>query len=236
MSEQSRRAAPDARNLAYDRLGEQFDAVMNRYDLERRIELILARVPAAPDGRVLEVGCGLGYLSEALRRERGLRPVSLDIATSLLRIGHRRARVELPVGGSALALPFPSRRFDLVVSTECIEHTPDPRAAVKEMARVLRPGGRIVLTCPNAAWHWSVRVANALGVRPYAGHENWPRFAELRKWMEAEGIRVDEHLGFHALPFQLPLASRWLPPLDAVVLRAAPALAINQLILGHAAP
>ncbi len=224
----------DARGRAYDTLGERFDEVMNRYDLVRRIELVLARVPKRDDVRVLEVGCGLGYLSDALRRERGLRPISLDIAVSLLGIGRGAGRLDRAVGGSALALPFPSHRFDLVVSTECIEHTPDPRGAVREMARMLRPGGTLVLTCPNARWHWSVWLADALRLRPYEGYENWPGFAELRRWVEAEGITVAEHLGFHALPFQLPLAPRWLRHLDDLVLGAAPSFGINQLIVGHA--
>jgi 2-polyprenyl-6-hydroxyphenyl methylase/3-demethylubiquinone-9 3-methyltransferase len=140
------------------------------------------------------------------------------------------------VAGDALALPFAARRFDLVVSSDCIEHTPDPRRAVAEMVRVLRPGGRLVLTCPNALWHWSVRLADRLGLRPYEGFENWPGFGELRRWVEAEGIRVDEHVGFHALPFQLPAAPRWLPALDRAVLGRVPGAGINQLIAGHLPP
>jgi 2-polyprenyl-6-hydroxyphenyl methylase/3-demethylubiquinone-9 3-methyltransferase len=221
----------DARALAYDTLGERFDAVMNRYDLDRRVELILARVGAAR-GEVLEVGCGLGYLSAGLRARGAARLVSLDLAASLLRAGTGKGRVTAPVQADALALPFPARRFDLVVSSDCIEHTPDPRAAVREMARVLRPGGRVVLTCPNAAWHWSVRVADRLGIRPYQGFENWPGFAELRRWFEEAGLRVEEHVGFHALPFQLPAAPRWLPALDRLLLSRRPGLGINQLIVG----
>ncbi len=221
----------DARSLAYDALGERFDEVMNRYDLERRIELVLARTP---DGaaEALEVGCGLGYLSARLRA-RGVRLVSLDIAASLLRTGLARGRLAAPVRADALRLPFPDRRFALVVSSDCIEHTPSPRDAVREMVRVLRPGGRLVLTCPNAAWHWSVRVADRLGIRPYQGFENWPGFSELRRWLDEEGLRTEEHAGFHALPFQLPAAPRWLPALDRLVLSRLPGIGINQLAVAR---
>lgn len=231
----SREATLGERDTAYDALGERFDAVMSRFDLDRRLDLILARVPAEPEVATLEVGCGLGYLSDRLRRDKGLRPVSMDIAGSLLRAAKRAERVGGAVCGDALALPFPPRSFGLVVSTECIEHTPDPRAALREMARVLRPEGLLVLTCPNAAWHWSVRLANRLGLRPYHGYENWPGFGALRGWVEAEGLRVLEHVGFHALPFQLPLAARWLPALDRLVLGGAPGIGINQLIVARAA-
>ncbi len=220
------------RRSAYDTLGRDFEAVMNRYDLERRLGLLLERVPAQAS-RTLEVGCGLGYLSEQLRLRKGLRPVSFDIAKSLLSIGRARERIDRPVCGDALALPFAERTFDLVVSTECIEHTSDPRGAVRELVRVAKPGALLVLTCPNATWHWAVRLANRLRLRPYEGYENWPGFAELRGWIETEGLIVLEHLGFHVLPFQLPLARHWLPFADRLVLRARPAMAINQLLVAR---
>jgi ubiquinone/menaquinone biosynthesis C-methylase UbiE len=207
---------------------------MNRYDLERRLGLVLARLPRSGVLRALEVGCGLGYLTARIRQECRLEVVSLDIACSLLAAGVRAGRIDWPLCADALALPFPNASFDLVVSTECIEHTSSPRDAVREIARVARSGAQIVLTCPNAAWHWSVRIANRLRLRPYHGYENWPAFEDLRAWFEAERIRVVEHLGFHALPFQLPLAPRWLPALDRLVLSAFPAAGINQLIAGVA--
>jgi SAM-dependent methyltransferase len=225
----------DPRRTAYDRLGGDFDRVMNRYDLERRLDLVVARVPRGGRARVLEVGCGLGYLSARLRTDRGLEPVSLDIARSLLAEGARAGRIQRAACADALALPFRDGAFDLVVSTECIEHTPSPRQAVREMARVARRGALIVITCPNAAWHWSVRAADRLGLRPYHGYENWPAFSELRGWFEASGVRVTEQLGFHALPFQLPLAARWLPALDRIALRAFPGAGINQLLVGTVA-
>jgi 2-polyprenyl-6-hydroxyphenyl methylase/3-demethylubiquinone-9 3-methyltransferase len=225
------------RERAYDALAERFEVVMNRFDLARRLDLIVERVHDGGGAKpaVLEVGCGLGYLSERIRKERGLAPVSLDIARSLLAIGLERGRVASPVCGSALALPFDDASFDLVLSTECIEHTPDPRGAVHEMLRVLRPGGRVVLTCPNAAWHWAVRLANALGIRPYDGFENWPGFTELRSWVLEAGGEVLEQIGFHAVPFQLPLARRWLPLLDRLLLPRAPGIAVNQLIVARRA-
>lgn len=97
-------------------------------------------------GRVLEVGCGTGLL---LRRVAPLasEAVGLDLSHGMLSVARERAlRV---VGGSASRLPFRSGAFDLVYSFKVLAHVPDIREAVREMVRVTRPGGRLVLEFYN---------------------------------------------------------------------------------------
>jgi SAM-dependent methyltransferase len=100
----------------------------------------------ALNGRILDNGCGLGTYLEAFapfsRRRFGLE-VEFD-----------RARQALPrsdgiVQAPAERLPFPQDCFDLVFSNEVIEHVADDKLALSEMVRVTRPGGRILLFCPN---------------------------------------------------------------------------------------
>ena len=136
---------------------------MNPYDLNRRLEVVfddLLGDQSLRGKRVLDVGCGTGPFSLAAG-QRGADVVSLDIGVQLL---HRaRAKgVTRVVAGDAATLPFPTDEFDIVLSSECLEHTPDPERVVAEMLRVLRPGGRLVVTCPNRLWRWSVVVAGAL--------------------------------------------------------------------------
>lgn len=102
-----------------------------------------------------------------------------------------------------------------MLSTEVIEHVPTPRVAVSELTRVLWPGGTLVISTPNLVWHWSISVANRLGMRPYQGLENWVSFRDLRGWLEHDGIAIHTAMGFNALPFVHPALYGLINRLDA---------------------
>ncbi len=200
------------REFAHDDLGARFDEVMNRYDLERRIEVVFCELlPESLEGRrLLDAGCGTGHFSRRAA-ERGARTVSLDLGFDLLRVTGTRCRTSR-VQGDALRLPFPDGCFDVVVSSEMVEHTPDPEAAVAELCRVVGPGGVLALTTPNWTWVWAVRIADRLGLRHYHGLENWLGFRQLARRVEGAGLEIETHRGFHFWPFQfrplLPLLRR----------------------------
>ncbi len=189
------------RGRFYDTIAGEFDAIMNRYDLRRRIEIVFDELLAGVElrgRRVLDAGCGTGEFSrEACRR--GARVTSLDIGRRLLDVTRGKCDADC-VQGDVTALPLADGAFDAVICSECIEHTPDPRAAVHELIRVCRPGGHVVITCPNRVWHWACVMANRVGLRPYEGLENWPSRDELRRWIVETGGRP-RMLGFHLVPF-----------------------------------
>ena len=72
----------------------------------------------------------------------------------------------------ACELPVRDESFDVVISSEMLEHTRMPRRALEELARVLRADGVLVLTTPNRVWQSLVRAASALRLRPFHGPEN----------------------------------------------------------------
>jgi SAM-dependent methyltransferase len=199
----------------YDSIAGEFDALMNPYDLQRRVELVfdeLLRGRTLANLRVLDVGCGTGPFS-LVAQERGANVVSLDLGVELL----RRARgkgARRTIAGDAAALPFADGSFDVVMSSECIEHTPGPEQSVAEMLRVLRSGGILVVTCPNRFWRWSVVLARVFNLRPYRGLENWPGWLALRRWVRAHGGSVRLHVGLHLFPFVLPITQPLLRRLD----------------------
>lgn len=102
--------------------------------------------------RVLEIGCGQGELSLWLAGQNPAALVSADLSKVALGLGRAKAIVGQRAVFSLTdiqQMPFPASAFDLVVSCETVEHVPEPRLAVKELARILRPSGTLVLTTPN---------------------------------------------------------------------------------------
>jgi len=97
-------------------------------------------------GRALEAGCGTGYLARLLQTERGWPLVAMDISSEGLRHA-RRMGVERAVQGDVGALPFACGSFDLVLSVDVLAHLAhgEEHRAVRELARVLAPGGLLVL-------------------------------------------------------------------------------------------
>lgn len=97
------------------------------------------------DSRVLEVGCGTGNYICALRETAGCRCWGIDPSEEMLAQAAGRARAIYFTGGRAENLPFPDESFDLTFSVDVVHHITDRGKALREAARVLRPGGRICI-------------------------------------------------------------------------------------------
>ncbi len=116
---------------------------------DRRLEMIRTAAGELAAGRVLVDGCGLGaYLSRL--DSAAVQAVGLDIEHERACEAHlKTARVVCAAGEH---LPFPSNYFDVILSNEVLEHVQDDGAAIAEIVRALRPGGRLVLFCPNRGY------------------------------------------------------------------------------------
>lgn len=190
------------KGLFYDRFASEFDRKMNMYDTEKRVRIVFNTLlnPAEVKGKaLLDAGCGTGWFSRRAV-ELGARVTSLDVGENLLNEVKKKC-ASTRVVGDVTALKFEDNTFDVIVSSDVIEHTPDPRMAIREMARVLKKGGVLALTVPNNCWHFAVSVGNALKLRPYQGYENWVGWGALRKELERNGLVVKKQLGFHFVPF-----------------------------------
>jgi SAM-dependent methyltransferase len=106
-------------------------------------EAVLGAARVGRGTAVLDVGCGSG-LTLALAARRGARPAGLDISTGLLGIARERLPGADLREGDMESLPFGDASFDAVTGVNAFQFAGDPRRALREAARVARPGGRVV--------------------------------------------------------------------------------------------
>lgn len=189
----------------FDELGEKtFNEYMSQYDVSRRKYLIFSQLLkqiSLDEKQVLEIGCGTGQFSQEIQR-RSKSLTVLDIGPNLVK------NVSATLGciglaGDATVLPFPDNSFTVVISSECIEHTPDPEAAIKEMCRVCKPGGYICFTTPNKLWYPLLLLSHLLGIRKFSGIENWIFPHRAKTFLKQNTMNNIKMSGCHLWPFQL---------------------------------
>jgi demethylmenaquinone methyltransferase / 2-methoxy-6-polyprenyl-1,4-benzoquinol methylase len=131
-----------------------FDAVARRYDITNDVlsmgqdrrwrRAVLDAVDPRPGDRILDLAAGTGTSSEPFA-ERGAVVVPCDFSLGMLAVG-KRARPDLPfTAGDATRLPFADDTFDAVTISFGLRNVVDPAAGLREMRRVTRPGGRLVV-------------------------------------------------------------------------------------------
>lgn len=140
-------------------------------------------VPRSKSMRVLDVGCGTG-LNARILRDMGHTVVGTDLSPvaieRLKEAGFEGYVCDVPAG-----LPFESGSFDLVYASEVIEHIGDTEGFLAELARVLKPGGMLMLSTPNSAF-WPFRILGLLGRTPTeVQHPGHLRFFSKRSLTDA---------------------------------------------------
>ena len=193
----------DKKMLFHDELGSKkiWEDFANNYETVRRLHLVFGTFinPSDLNGSLfLDAGSGGGHFSQKAE-EYGAKVISFDIGLNLLKQVRNRCSSK-KVSGSVLQLPFKEDIFDVVLSTEVIEHTPSPVSAIREMCSVVKPGGLLIITVPCRLWNFVVRAASYFRLRPYRGYENflWPN--EIKKVIEEEGFHIETLRGFNFCP------------------------------------
>jgi SAM-dependent methyltransferase len=159
---------------------------------ERRRALLLAETH--PGERVLDLGCGAGRFVAVLR-DAGAAPVGIELAEAAL----ERARRNVPGADLRLvepdgSLPLEHRSIDLVWCSEVLEHVADTEHVLLEIRRVLRPGGRLLVTVP---FHGRAKAA-LIGLLRFDAHFD-PLGQHLRFYTRSSLQATLERSGFAAV-------------------------------------
>ena len=222
-------------------------------EAEQRALLELLR-PAGGE-KILEVGCGSGR-DAILFTSKGARYVGLDYDYRTVNVARTRLVKENIRGiflvADATRLPFKDCSFDTVSCSEVIEHIPGYEKALKEMGRVLKPGGKAGLTTPNrhgvngmveglkTLMHRTInRVATLDSFDPY---DKWKTRGELKLALREGGLEVKEEMGINFIPDFLKSSSLWeimvkiVEPVEDKIKRKLPGLGNTIAVLAEKGP
>lgn len=155
-----------------DRYDKWFTTPIGSLVKEVEWELILDLLRPGPGEFLLDAGCGTGVFTMDML-SCGARVVGLDLSLSMIRRARQKARSSRLhiLSADILNLPFPENTFDKTVSITALEFIPDAQRAVKELFRVTRKGGTVVVATLNSLSPWAER-------RRAEGQKSHPLFSK----------------------------------------------------------
>jgi len=218
---------------ATDRNARLAGNLIVQYEQTVRSQMVLSMIAPRADEVVLDAGCGNARDLIQLAAS-GCKCVGIDFSPNMIEEAKKELatrniqRVELEVG-DLTNLRFCDQTFDKVFASEVLEHVPDYRKAVSEMARVLKPGGTLVVTTPNRhslyGFDRYVICHRILRLKHRHPYDEWKTFKELASALENNGLEIVRSAGVcyvpgFLVPYHLPTALKKL--LIAIVRRVEP--------------
>ena len=195
------------------------------YRARRRVvaELIRRKVPLPKDAKLLEIGCGTGHNLPMLGEFGQVDALEVDPIA--------RGMAEKRLGRTVLSSPLPALEgvpdatYDMVAALDVVEHIPDDKAALEGISRVLKPGGKLLMTVPAHQWMWSAHDVVNHHQRRYSKRD-------FKRLVNESPLKLESIGYLNSLLFPLAMAQRLASKLtgneDANL--APPAEPINQVL------
>ncbi len=179
---------------------------------KKRVQTIFDWVPVDDDPLILDCPCGRGFYLNMIRRVSAARLVGCELDPDIIRKAQQNV-AHLPditlTRGNIYHLPFPDASFDSVILSEILEHITDDQAGLREIWRVLKPGGVVAITVPNAnypfwwdpinktlekVFHTHIQHGFFAGI--WANHVRLYQRDDLREAVQLAGFQVEEERSF----------------------------------------
>ena len=167
----------------FDRVAREWDVMREGFFSERVREAALNAAGVRPGGLAADVGAGTGFITEGLL-QKGLRVIAVDLSEAMLAVLKEKfggGGIDCRIG-DAEDLPIADGEVDYVFANMCLHHVESPPAAIKEMARALAPGGRLVITDLDEHGYEFLRSEQ---------HDRWLGFKreDVRRWFTEAGLK-----------------------------------------------
>jgi SAM-dependent methyltransferase len=186
-------------------------------------ELIRRKVSLSQDAKLLEIGCGTGHNLPMLGEFGQVDALEVDPTA--------RGMAEKRLGRTVLSSPLPALEgvsddtYDMVAALDVVEHIPDDKAALEGIARVLKPGGKLLMTVPAHQWMWSAHDVVNHHQRRYSKRD-------FKKLVDQSPLQLETIGYLNSLLFPLAMAQRLTSKItgeeDANL--APPAEPVNQVL------
>jgi len=174
----------------FDGLGADWDALRASFFSQAVRDKALAAAGIADGAMTADIGAGTGYVTEALLA-RGARVIAVDQSAPMLAaLGEKFGSQNVECrAGVAESLPIEDETVDYALANMYLHHVEDPGAAIREMARIVKPGGRLVITDLDRHAHEFLRTEH---------HDRWMGFEreEMERWLADAGL---EHISIESL-------------------------------------
>lgn len=174
---------------SYDRAFETSDHLRDSDALYR---WVLGKLKPEKNTRLLDIACGLGLLVR-YAQERSVRAYGIDISQQAAHMAQKESPQSHIFAGDGEALPFADESFDYITNLGSLEHFINPALGLKEMQRVMKPGGTAAIYLPNSYYLvdilWKVR-RTGYGVSHRQVLERFATFNEWRDFLQENGFQV----------------------------------------------
>lgn len=208
-------------NAFYEELGEGWyedsahPIALLRAENAARNPWILERINTVrgPKKDILDIGCGAGFLTNSLALG-GHHVTGIDQSAKSLSVARKRDATQSVcyLQLDAFSLPFPDKSFDVITAMDFLEHVEEPEKMIREVARLLRPGGLFFFhTFNRNLWSYLLIIKGVEWLVPNTPQNMhvYPLFikpVELKAWCETSGLAVQE---MHGLSLQLASRAFW---------------------------
>jgi ubiquinone/menaquinone biosynthesis C-methylase UbiE len=175
-------------------------------DTDALYRWILKKLDPLPGKKLIDVACGLGILV-FYAKEKGLNTYGIDLSQKAVQLAYKSRLKTGLCNGNGEALPFPNAGFDYVTNIGSLEHFASMETGLREMRRVLKPGGKAAIFVPNSyyligiiwrVWRTGYSISQKQIVEHFATYNEWKDFLEKNGFYVEQGYKYN-----HIFPFSL---------------------------------